>query len=80
MTTIEILQESIHEKFGIALAELGPDVVLEHLDLDSLALIELTLTLQKRLGVALATGDITPQHTVEQAAGVLTDAQAKAAR
>ena len=63
-----------------SLDELANDVVLEDLDLDSLALIELSLTLQKRFGIVLAGDDITPQHTVGELADIVADAQAKAPR
>jgi acyl carrier protein len=74
------LQESIHEKFGIEVEAIAPDVVLATLDLDSLALIELSLTLQKKFGIVLATDDIAPRHTVGELADIVADAQAKALR
>lgn len=79
-TDLQILRACIHEKFGIGPDELANDVVLEDLDLDSLALIELSLTLQKRFGIVLAGDDITPQHTVGELADIVADAQAKAPR
>lgn len=65
------------QRFGVRAEEIAPDVVLEALDLDSLALIELRLLLQKRLGVVIETDAITPQLTVGELAAFLASAQVR---
>ncbi|MFJ8822965.1 phosphopantetheine-binding protein [Streptomyces sp. NPDC102467] len=52
------------EKFEIDPAVVRPDATLESLDLDSLALAELALSLQERLGVKVAESEATKHTTV----------------
>lgn len=64
-STIDQLAAVLEAKFGIERGSVTPTTVLEDdLDLDSLALIELSLTLQKEFGVVIATDDIKPTDTV----------------
>ena len=55
------------EKFGVPADEIADgEANLDELGLDSLALVELLLDLQKDLGVTIAQGAILPEHTVDE--------------
>lgn len=56
--TIEQLTQLIIDKFGMDPGELHPDTVLEDADLDSLALVEIAVTVQKQFGVHVPTDDL----------------------
>ncbi|MFJ9038249.1 phosphopantetheine-binding protein [Streptomyces sp. NPDC102406] len=60
------------EKFEIDPARVRPDATLESLDLDSLALAELALALQERLGVPVAESEATKRTTVAGLTATLT--------
>ncbi|OPG02641.1 hypothetical protein B1R27_31760 [Streptomyces sp. GKU 895] len=62
--TFEILSQVLEEKFGVLRDDIKPDTVLEDIELDSLALIEVALTLQKQLGVVIPTEDLNSSGTV----------------
>ncbi|KKD07575.1 MULTISPECIES: acyl carrier protein [unclassified Streptomyces] len=62
--TFEILSQVLEEKFGVLREDIQPDTVLEDIELDSLALIEVALTLQKQLGVVIPTEDLNSSGTV----------------
>ncbi|GGK77301.1 acyl carrier protein [Streptomyces flaveus] len=62
--TFEILSQVLEEKFGVLREDIKPDTVLEDIELDSLALIEVALTLQKRLGFVIPTEDLNSGGTV----------------
>ncbi|WP_116246353.1 acyl carrier protein [Nocardiopsis sp. FIRDI 009] len=49
---------------GIPLEELTPDATLESLEVDSLLLIELTVAVQKRVGVVIEEADLAPEATL----------------
>jgi acyl carrier protein len=74
----DLLRETMQEKFGLTAAEITPDTVLENLDLDSLALIELALALQKSFDVAIPTSEIAPSNTVGELADLLASVRAGA--
>ncbi|MGY0019691.1 phosphopantetheine-binding protein [Streptomyces sp. cg35] len=66
------ITEVLTEKFEVDPAAVRPGATLESLDLDSLALAELALTLQERLGVPVD-GDEAAKHvTVAGLAAVLS--------
>lgn len=77
-TGYERLSTIIEEKFDVPRDTLTPDTVLETLSVDSLALIELLLLLQKRFGVVIPTDEVTPGNTVGELADRLDAADEKA--
>ncbi|MGW7414678.1 acyl carrier protein [Streptomyces sp. NPDC054863] len=54
------------DKFEVDAALIGPDVCLDALELDSLAVVELLVTLQDHYGVPLEEGAATGDMTVRQ--------------
>ncbi|WP_190232806.1 acyl carrier protein [Streptomyces avicenniae] len=54
----------LDEKFGIPREDVTPDTVLDDIELDSLALIEVGLALQKQLGAQVRTEDLSGSATV----------------
>ncbi|MEV1026835.1 acyl carrier protein [Streptomyces sp. NPDC050264] len=76
--TFEILSQVLEEKFGVLREDIKPDTVLEDIELDSLALIEVALTLQKQLGVAIPTEDLNSSGTVSDLYELVNTAAEKA--
>ncbi|WP_165956025.1 acyl carrier protein [Streptomyces hainanensis] len=67
ITTSPVFQritEILDQKFGIAGEDVKPETVLEDVELDSLALIEVALVLQKQLGVQIRTEDLSGSATI----------------
>jgi acyl carrier protein len=60
------------ERYEVPAEQVSPDVRFEDLSLDSLALIELSLAIERGLGVSVAEGVLAPELTVAQAAAVVT--------
>ncbi|GAB1643576.1 acyl carrier protein [Krasilnikovia sp. MM14-A1259] len=75
MPTFAAIAQLIGEKFEAPQAEITPDTVLESIEVDSLALIELTLLLQKQFGVTIPSGDVTPDNTVGELAAIVAAAE-----
>lgn len=69
VTTIII--EILTGKLDVPPEEVSQDSVLDDLSIDSLALLEISLTLEKRLGVSIAEGTLNAQQTVAEAAGTV---------
>ncbi len=70
-TTTSLLDQVcliLEKKYGIAAERISSDTVLESLDLDSLALIELIIALRKRFSVVIQPEDVTPDNTVGELA------------
>ncbi|HET6357788.1 acyl carrier protein [Streptomyces sp.] len=59
------------EGFGLEPAEVSPEDTLGHLELDSLALVELTVAVEEEFGVALSDDDVSQKSTLNQAAQVI---------
>jgi acyl carrier protein len=57
--------------FGFETDEVAPGDTFSNLELDSLALVELALTVQEEFGVDLADDDLGSENTLEQAAEVI---------
>jgi len=78
-STLDQLAAVLEAKFGIERASVTPSTVLEDgLDLDSLALIELSLTLQKEFSVVIAADEIKPTDTVADLVALFDAELAKA--
>ncbi|QNP68958.1 acyl carrier protein [Streptomyces roseirectus] len=57
--------------FGLEPDEISPDQTFDDLELDSLAMVELSLAAQEEFGVPVDDEDISPQDTVSRAAEVI---------
>jgi acyl carrier protein len=58
-------------KFEIPAEEVSRGTVFEDLAVDSLALLEMSLILEKRLGVSIEEGVLTAQQSIDEAARVV---------
>jgi acyl carrier protein len=63
------LVQTMSTKFGLPAEVLTQGATFEEIGFDSLALIELSLTIQKEFGVRLPDGQLTPSLTAQEAAG-----------
>ncbi|MFB7707670.1 phosphopantetheine-binding protein [Streptomyces sp. NPDC056105] len=63
------------EKFEVGADKIRPDATLASLDLDSLALAELALALQDRLGVRVDESEATKRTTVAELTATLATRQ-----
>ncbi|SEG19721.1 acyl carrier protein [Nonomuraea solani] len=65
----EQLHEVLVTKFNVSSDDLQPETTFEALDLDSLAIVEVAVSLQERLGVPIEEEEFaTPETTLRQAA------------
>jgi acyl carrier protein len=71
-TIVTHLTELIAENYALPAQQLTPNTRFEELDLDSLVLIELTVLLSNRWGVALADGELRPDHSIAEVAALLS--------
>lgn len=70
-TTRDEFYGMLTDKLGVSSAEATPGTTFETLDLDSLALIELTVLVQKRFGVLLDETELTPERTLGEVVDLL---------
>ena len=63
----ERLAALLISRFGVSEDELRPDVTFAELDLDSLALVEFVMVVEKEFGVPVGEDDLTPEATVTEA-------------
>jgi acyl carrier protein len=77
--TTQRLIDLLADKYGLARELLGPDVTFDDLDLDSLVLVEILVTLERERGVPLAEGLIEADQTIGAAAAALDAVLARAA-
>ncbi|MEU2656380.1 acyl carrier protein [Streptomyces sp. NPDC007325] len=63
--------EILTGKFDVPAEDVTQTTVLEDVEVDSLALLEISLILEKRLGVSIEEGVLNSRQTVEQAADVI---------
>jgi acyl carrier protein len=78
-STYDRLVGLLAKGFGIEAGEVVPENTFEELELDSLALVELTLAAQEEFGITLTDDDLHAKNTLAEAAGVL-DAKQVAVR
>lgn len=71
--TYALVRDALTSTFRIPADELSPDVTLEQLDLDSLALAEFVLVLEERLGVKPDSAHATPAATLAEVADYLDE-------
>ncbi len=72
-TVLERLSALLISRFGVSEDELRPDVTFAELDLDSLALVEFVMVVEKEFGVPVGEDDLTPQATVTDAIRLIGD-------
>lgn len=60
--------EILTGKFEIPAEDVSQGTVFEDLSVDSLALLEMSLILEKRLGVPIAEGVLSAEQTIDEAA------------
>ncbi|MBB1244030.1 acyl carrier protein [Streptomyces durbertensis] len=65
------LVQLLVDNFGFETDEVNPDDTFSALELDSLALVELTLTVQQEFGVKLSDDDLDADSTLGQAVEVI---------
>ncbi|MFE9724224.1 acyl carrier protein [Streptomyces sp. NPDC005794] len=65
------LTELLTNKLGVDAAELNPAATFEELDIDSLALVELTDIIEGHLGIVVGEGEIRKGATLAEAAQAL---------
>lgn len=74
----EHIADMLITDYEVDAEELTPETTLEDLSLDSLALVELSLAMEKKLGVRVAEGVLMPGQTIDQAAEALYTLRAQA--
>lgn len=67
----ERLVKLLMSSFGLAGHEIRPDDTFDGLELDSLALVELILVVQKEFGVRITDDDLNKEDTVAHAAELI---------
>lgn len=70
-TTTTVLVEVLADKLEMTTAEIPENATFEELAADSLTLLEMALTLEKRLKVKISEGVIQPEHRITEAAEIL---------
>ncbi|MBF6048376.1 acyl carrier protein [Streptomyces sp. NRRL B-1677] len=71
-TILEHITTVLTEKFEVPADRITPRTMLKDLDLDSLALVELQVTLQEDCNIPLDESTVTPELTLGELAGVVT--------
>jgi len=70
-TVLERLAALLISRFGVSEDELRPDVTFAELDLDSLAMVEFVMVVEKEFGVPIGEDEMTPQATVTDAVALI---------
>lgn len=71
--TIERLISLLVSRFGIPADEVTDDAELTALDLDSLALVELGMVVEKEFAITISETDVAPSDTVATIAKLIDD-------
>jgi len=72
-TTIQSkLVHILDDKFGAAATNAVSDASLEEVGMDSLAIVELGLEIQKQFNVSIEEGEITPDTTISELTELVT--------
>ncbi|MEV6650782.1 acyl carrier protein [Streptomyces sp. NPDC051219] len=69
--TYERLVQLLVKSFGFEAGEVETEHTFSHLELDSLALVELTLHVQQEFGIQLTDDDLSGDDTLAQAVNVI---------
>lgn len=59
--------------FGVGAAEIQPDVTFAELDVDSLALVEFAMMVEKEFGVSVGDDELNSQDTVRDVVALIED-------
>ncbi|XKK37104.1 phosphopantetheine-binding protein [Nocardiopsis sp. ARC36] len=73
----ELITQILTTKYQVPPEEVSSESRFEELHLDSLALMEMALLLEKQLGVPIAEGVLTPEQSVGEAASTLLSLRAE---
>lgn len=65
------LVELMTSEFGFETDEIKPEDTFNELELDSLALVELTMAVSADLGVKIGDDDLSPDDSIERAAQII---------
>lgn len=71
MSTLDRLREILTSHFGVEADEVQPDATFAELDLDSLAIVEFALVVEKAFGVPVGEDEVSPHATVTDALTLL---------
>lgn len=63
--TFERLAQIIEDKLKIPADQVKPETVLKDIEIDSIAIIEVTLAAEKQFGVSIPTEDVNVEGTAE---------------
>jgi acyl carrier protein len=64
----DVIRTALVEKYGVFGDDMGADVTFDDLEVDSLVLVELSVALERRFGVKLPDGVLTPELSLGEAA------------
>jgi acyl carrier protein len=67
------LTQLLAHGFGLEAGELKPQDTFGHLEMDSLALVELTVAAEEEFGILLTEKEVGPHSTLAQAARVIEE-------
>jgi acyl carrier protein len=59
--------------FGVRVEEIQPDVTFAELDVDSLALVEFAMMVEKEFGVSVGDDELSGQNTVRDVVALIED-------
>ncbi|MEU4177523.1 acyl carrier protein [Streptomyces sp. NPDC026589] len=71
-----LIQGALTETFQVPAEDVRPDAAISTLELDSLAVAELTVMLSEQLGVAVIEGEVTAETTLAEFAQQIESAAA----
>ncbi|MGW2252571.1 acyl carrier protein [Kitasatospora sp. NPDC001660] len=77
-TVTEMIIEILTTKYQVPAEEVSPEVAFDELSVDSLTLLEMSLILEKRLGIAIKEGVLDAGQTVGEAAETISSLGAAA--
>jgi acyl carrier protein len=74
--TVDQVRDLLVASFGVADQEVADDVTFAALDVDSLALVEFSLMIEKEFGVALGEDELTAELTVRDVVDLIAGRKA----
>ncbi|MER7674468.1 acyl carrier protein [Kitasatospora sp. NPDC096128] len=77
-TVTEMIIEILTTKYQVPAEEVTPEVAFDELAVDSLTLLEMSLILEKRLGIVIQEGVLAADQTVGEAAETISSLGAAA--
>lgn len=70
-SVVDVIRTALVEKYGVFGDDMGADVTFDDLEVDSLVLVELSVVLERRFGVKLPDGELTPELSLGEAASLV---------